>query len=62
MSLVQSPEELYVLKIVQELLYSAMSELTDKQLERLYAHFFLGMNYAKIAHIQGVNRLPVLCA
>ena len=35
LSFVQSPEELYVFKIVQELLYSAMSELTDKQLERL---------------------------
>lgn len=59
MSFVQSPEELYVFKIVQELLYSAMSELTDKQLERLYAHFFLGMSYAKIAHMQGVDRSTV---
>ncbi len=59
LSFVQSPEELYVFKIVQELLYSAMSELTDKQLERLYAHFFLGMSYAKIAHMQGVDRSTV---
>ena len=56
---VQSPEEMYMFTLAQQLLYSAMNELTDKQFKRVYAHFFLGMSYAKIARIQGVDKSTV---
>lgn len=37
----------------------ALSELTEKQLVRLYAHAVLGMGYARIAAIEGVDESAV---
>ena len=51
-----SPEEIIEDKIKKETLYKAMQLLTEKQMKRIYAHFFLGLGYSKIAKIEGVNK------
>ena len=40
-------------------LFSALLTLTDRQLRRLYAHFFLGMSYTEIAKKENVDRSAV---
>lgn len=38
-----------------ELLYQGLATLTEKQRQRIYAHFFLGMNNADIARLEGCD-------
>jgi RNA polymerase sigma-70 factor (ECF subfamily) len=50
-----SPQELFEQKIMQQELYAAIHDLPDKQFKRLYAHFFLDMNYVQIAKLERVH-------
>ena len=54
-----STEELYIRKLTQEELYQAISELSDKQAKRIWAHFFQNISYADIARIEGVKESSV---
>jgi RNA polymerase sigma-70 factor (ECF subfamily) len=56
---VLSPEEIYERKLDVQLLYSAISSLSEKQAKRIYAHFFLRMSKAVIARAEGVNEKSV---
>lgn len=38
-----------------ELLYQGLATLTEKQRQRIYAHFFLGMNNADIARLESCD-------
>lgn len=57
--LVLSPEEIYSRKLSEQELYAAVSHLPEKQVKRIYAHFFLGISKAQIARIEGVNKSQV---
>ncbi len=54
-----SPQEVYEQKVERLALYLAMQGLTDKQLRRLYAFFFLDMNYARIARLERADESTV---
>lgn len=57
--LVLSPEEIYQQKMNYKVLYASINSLPDKQAKRIYAHFFLGMNKAEIARVEGVNKSTI---
>ena len=52
----KSTEELYEEKVEIITLYKAILQLPEKQMKRIYAHFFLGLGYSKIAKLEGVNK------
>ena len=54
-----SPVEVIEQRRMTELIYKALSSLPDKQRERIYAHYFLGMSKAAIARAEGVNESNV---
>lgn len=54
-----SPFEVIEQRRMTELIYKALSSLPDKQRERIYAHYFLGMSKAAIARAEGVNESNV---
>lgn len=54
-----SPQELYERKVTQEEIYRAISQLSEKQAKRIYAHFFQEMTFAKIARVEGVNEASI---
>ena len=54
-----SAQEVYERKAERMALYLAMQGLTDKQLRRLYACFFLDMSYAGIARLERVDESTV---
>ena len=53
------PHEVLERDVMREKIYDALDRLPDKQRERVYAHFFLGMSKAKIARTEGVNESVV---
>lgn len=53
------PDELYERKVAMEQLHSALASLPDKQVKRIYAHYFLGMSKTAIARSEGVNRSQI---
>lgn len=57
--LVLSPEEIYERKMSNQELYTVINSLPEKQAKRIYAHFFLDMNKAEIARIEGVSKAAV---
>lgn len=50
-----SPFEVLEQRHTSELLYRGLSILSEKQRQRIYARFFLGMNNAEIARIEGCD-------
>lgn len=54
-----TPEELYERKVTMEQLYAAIATLPDKQAQRVYAFYFLGMSKTAIARAEGVNESAV---
>ena len=54
-----SPYDLYEQKLETAQLYAAIASLPDKQAERVYAHFFLGISKAAIARAEGVDERAV---
>ena len=54
-----SPTELYERKLTNEELYSAMSQLSEKQAKRIYAHYFQNVSITKIAQIEGTVKSTV---
>ena len=50
---VQSPEELLENKICIETIHNAILSLPEKQMKRIYAHFFVGLSYTRIAIMEG---------
>lgn len=57
-----SPTELYERKLTNEELYSAMSQLSEKQAKRIYAYYFQNVTMAGIAQIEGVTEQAVQCS
>lgn len=53
------PDEFYERKVTMEQLYSALASLPDKQAQRIYAHYFLGLSKAAIARAEHVSRITV---
>ena len=54
-----SPEELLERKQTTEELYAALGSLPDKQRQRIYAHYILGMTKSEIAQVEGVDESTV---
>lgn len=54
-----SPFEIIERRQTAELIYKALSSLPDKQAQRIYAHYFLGMSKAAIARAEGVNESKI---
>ena len=50
-----SPTELYERKLTNEELYSTMSQLSEKQAKRIYAHYFQNVTMSDIARIECVS-------
>lgn len=50
-----SPFEIIERRQTAELIYKALSSLPDKQAQRIYAHYFLGMSKAAIARAEGCS-------
>lgn len=55
-----TPEEIYERKTAIKQLHAAMTTLPEKQAERIYACYFLGMSKAAIAKAEGVNKSQVV--
>ena len=50
-----TPHEAYEEKVMNLFLYKAIRELPEKQAQRIYWHFFLGMSKKEIAEVEGVS-------
>ena len=55
----QMPDEAFEKKVMQMFLYQAITQLSDKQANRIFSHFFLGLTYAAIARAEGVHESSV---
>ena len=53
--LVMTPADIWEQKEINRRLYEAMSKLTPQQKRRIYARFFLHMNNAEIARVEGCD-------
>ena len=53
------PYTLLAAKYEKEQLYKALASLSDKQRQRVYAHFFLGMSYSSIARLENVRECSI---
>ena len=53
--LVMTPADIWEQKEINRRLYDAMNELTPQQRRRIYARFFLHMNNAEIARVEGCD-------
>ena len=51
----QTPEMVLEEKQFQEQVYAAVMKLPEKQAERIYARYYLGMTVNKIAEVEGVD-------
>ena len=49
------PHEAYEEQLMNLFLYKAIRELPEKQAQRIYSHFFLGMSKKEIAEAEGVS-------
>lgn len=56
---VLSPQDIYEEKLNRNTLYSAILELPEKQMKRLYAHYFLDISISRIARKEGVDESSV---
>lgn len=54
-----TPDEHYERRLTREQLHSALSTLPDKQVKRIYAHYFMGLSKAEIARTEGIDRVTV---
>lgn len=54
-----TPAEIFEQKQMNELLYKGLATLPEKQRQRIYAHFFMGMNKADIARAEGTDASSV---
>ena len=50
-----TPDEILEQRQMQEFLYKGLAMLPEKQRNRIYAHFFLGMSNAAIARSEGCD-------
>lgn len=50
-----SPFEVLEKQRMKELIYKGLAALPEKQRQRIYAHYFLGMSKAAIARAEGSN-------
>ena len=53
------PHEVFERTESREELYAVLCGLPEKQRDRIYKHFFLGMNKADIARLEGVNESKI---
>ena len=53
------PYTLLAANYEKEQLYQALASLSDKQRQRVYAHFFLGMSYSRIARLENVRECSI---
>ncbi len=51
----ETPEEIYIKEEATRELFAAIGQLTKIQQRRLIAYYFEGMNFRKIAEMEGVN-------
>lgn len=51
-----SPFEVLEQQRMKELVYKGLATLPEKQRQRIYAHFFLGMSKADIAKAEGTHK------
>ncbi|UQZ86455.1 RNA polymerase sigma factor [Paenibacillus konkukensis] len=54
-----SPEELLMQKVSSEELYTALCQLPDKWVQRIYAHYMMGMSKVAIARSEQVDESTV---
>lgn len=54
--IVLTPAEILEQKEESDRLYQAIATLPEKQRNRIYAHFFLGMSKSEIAKAEGIHR------
>lgn len=54
-----SPEELLLYKASREELYNALCQLPDKWVQRIYAHYMLGMSKVAIARSEQIDESTV---
>lgn len=55
----KSPEDIYIQRIENDALYKAILSLTEKQMKRVYAYYFLGLSVTKIAQLDRVNESTI---
>lgn len=54
-----APDEYYEKSVTHEQLQAALTTLSPKQRQRIYAHFVFGFSKAQIARTEGVNHRAV---
>lgn len=54
-----TPAEILEQKQMNELLYKGLASLPEKQRQRIYAHFFMGMSKSDIAKAEGTDASSV---
>lgn len=57
--IVLSPPEIYEKKVTNQELYTALNDLTEKQVKRIYAYYFMGMSKYAIAKAEGVDESSI---
>lgn len=57
-----SPWEIYERKVTTQELEAALASLPEKQANRIYAHFILGISKSEIARCEGVDEKAVRSA
>lgn len=55
MAVILTPDKVYENKVAKEQLYSALHKLSEKQLRRIYARYFLNMKLKDIAEMEGIS-------
>ena len=55
----KSPADIYEQHRVTEMIYKGLATLSEKQRQRIYAHYFLGMSQTEIARVENCSKISV---
>ena len=55
----KSPADIYEQHRVTEMIYKGVATLSEKQRQRIYAHYFLGMSQTEIARVENCSKISV---
>ena len=55
----KSPADIYEQHRVTEMIYKGLATLSEKQRQRIYARYFLGMSQTEIARVENCSKISV---
>lgn len=54
-----NPEKIYLTKLDNKSLYTALTKIPKKQADRIYAHYFLGLKKTEIAQLENTSETAI---